>query len=123
MGVDFDRLRKFKPQDYDKRELIAHANYVINNYKDFTYVIGTEELAELSQAMSKFLRFEGDKRSTTHNRQDVCEELADAYFVLEMYRQRAGVSMDDLHQMMAYKICKRRDLMSRGWFIRPTTQV
>lgn len=66
-----------------------------------------EELAELTQQISKQLRGKGDKAH-------LAEEIADVYICLDMLRKMYGVDSELLAILISYKLDRTRDRMAVG---------
>lgn len=66
-----------------------------------------EELAELTQQISKQLRGEGDKAH-------LAEEMADVYICLDMLRKMYGVDSELLVTLISYKLDRTKDRMTVG---------
>lgn len=66
-----------------------------------------EELAELTQQISKQLRGKGDKAH-------LAEEIADVYICLDMLRKMYGVDSELLVTLISYKLDRTKDRMTVG---------
>ena len=66
-----------------------------------------EELAELTQQISKPLRGKGDKAH-------LVEEIADVYICLDMLRKMYGVDSELLATLISYKLDRTKDRMTVG---------
>ena len=66
-----------------------------------------EELAELTQQISKKLRGKGDRYHLT-------EEIADVYICLDMLRKMYGVDSEVLAGVISAKLDRTRDRMAVG---------
>ena len=66
-----------------------------------------EELAELTQQISKQLRGKGDKAH-------LAEEIADVYICLDMLRKMYGVDSELLAILISYKLDRTKDRMAVG---------
>lgn len=103
-----EELIKFKDVKLNGKEkkLIDEAanasiNYTTERNPDkprgfMNLIIATEELAELQQAITKFLRGKEDKLN-------LIEELADVEICLEYIKKSTGVSKEDLEKMKRFK--------------------
>ena len=64
--------------------------------------IAIEEMSELTKALTKNMRGE-------HNRQDIVEELADVYIVLDQIMLMNGIDLDDVVRKMNEKAQRTAD--------------
>ena len=122
MSVNLADYNRYRPGDFNPKSLRAQAKYMVNNYRNYAFIMAEEELAELTKAVSKFIRFEGNPNSLSSNRLDILEEIADAYWALELMIARSGINRDEIKKMMAYKYDKRQHYISTGTIIQGKMQ-
>lgn len=107
MSVNKDQLRRYG-QYYDRKRLEDLAKSMNKKLGDMAPVIAMEELSELIQATSKWLRFDRNPEANRDfykaDKLNICEEIADATIALHIIKHMAGVSGADINQMIAYKI-------------------
>jgi NTP pyrophosphatase (non-canonical NTP hydrolase) len=78
-------------------------NAVIAKYgKEHQTFVAIEEMSELMKALTKNMRGE-------HNRQDIVEELADVYIVLDQIMVMHGIDLDDVVKEMNFKAKRLAD--------------
>ena len=78
-------------------------NAVIAKYgKEHQTFVAIEEMSELMKALTKNMRGE-------HNRQDIVEELADVYIVLDQVMMMHGIDLDDVVKEMNVKAKRMAD--------------
>lgn len=78
-------------------------NAVIAKYgKEHQTFVAIEEMSELMKALTKNMRGE-------HNRQDIVEELADVYIVLDQVMMMHGIDLDDVVRKMNEKAQRMAD--------------
>lgn len=89
--IDFDRVRDAQQKTLDPSSVYIGIPGTRN------LIIVMEELSELSQEISKFLRGKKDLVGLT-------EELGDVYLALDYVKSICGISTDDLNKAMNVKI-------------------
>lgn len=103
-----NRMSLVSESDYSKE----YENYVlyeslastgINTY--IHLVIVMEELAELQQAISKLIRFDGDRLNLT-------EEIADVEIGLEYLYKIYDVNKDDINKIKYLKLKRLEDILN-----------
>lgn len=78
-------------------------NAVIAKYgKEHQTFVAIEEMSELMKALTKNMRGE-------HNRQDIVEELADVYIVLDQVMMMHGIDLDEVVKKMNEKAKRMAD--------------
>lgn len=83
-------------------------NAVIAKYgKEHQTFVAIEEMSELMKALTKNMRGE-------HNRQDIVEELADVYIVLDQVMMMHGIDLDDVVRKMNEKAKRMADRLEGG---------
>ena len=116
-----DRLIKYGTH-YDKKKLDGLAKGMNRKLGDMAAVIAIEELSELIQATSKWLRFDKDPNANKDfynmDKTNLCEEIADATIALHILRNMAGISGAEVNQMIAYKIDRKQEILNRGKMIK-----
>lgn len=75
---------------------MATVKQLLDKQKDISMVIAIEELAELQQALSKFLR----KKPNIDN---LCEEFADVTICLEWIKEYCNLNEEDIEKWRQYK--------------------
>lgn len=80
---------------------------VLDTLQDKSMVIAMEELAELQQAISKGIRGKLNKDNLT-------EEIADVYIVLEWIKAYYSVNSEELIKWRKYKENRIVDRLNRG---------
>ena len=75
---------------YTKRTCAVHS-------EEIKLIVAIEELAELQKALTKRLRGEG-------NVDDIVEEIADVYLMLEAVKYNLNISEEDIAEVMSYKM-------------------
>ena len=89
---------------------------------DMAPVIAIEELSELVQATTKWLRFDRvealNKDRIEEDRLNIIEEIADATIALSIIKNMAGVSQSDINQMIAYKVDRDFGLLNSGKMVK-----
>lgn len=70
--------------------------------KEHQTFVAIEEMSELMKALTKNMRGE-------HNRQDIVEELADVYIVLDQIMMMHGIDLDDVVRKMNEKAQRMAD--------------
>ena len=121
MSVNINRLRKYSPH-YDKKKLEDLAKSMNKKLGDMAAVIAIEELSELVQATSKWLRFdknpEANKEFYKNDKMNLCEEIADATIALHTLKHMAGLSGSEINQMIAYKIDQKKRFLNNGKMVK-----
>lgn len=83
-------------------------NAVIAKYgKEHQTFVAIEEMSELMKALTKNMRGE-------HNRQDIVEELADVYIVLDQIMVMHGIDLDEVVKKMNEKAKRMADRLEGG---------
>ena len=82
--------------DKDRFESITHKSWLANGEQE-SMIIVMEELAELSQAISKQLRNKGDYYN-------LIEEMADVIICLQIIKDNYNISKEDLIKSINTKI-------------------
>ena len=119
MSVDVTRLKATKPR-WDKKDLnvlTTRMNKELPN--DRALIIGIEELSELTQAVTKFMRFSSGKpiingSRYARNRRDVLEEMADVVIAIDIFKNHLGIGDKEFNQMLAYKINAKFSKLNNG---------
>lgn len=121
MSVNKDQLRRYG-QHYDRKRLEDLAKSMNRKLGDMAPVIAMEELSELVQATTKWLRFDRNPESNRERYRDdklnICEEIADATIALHIIKHMAGVSGGDINQMIAYKIERDFGLLNQNKMVK-----
>lgn len=122
--VDRNRLKNFDSSQNGKN-LNIFANRINEELKSMAPVIAIEELSELIQATSKWMRF--DRPGTNNTRIKIeedkihlTEEIADATIALHIIKNMAKISNNDIEQMIAYKLDRKRKFLDNGTIINKT---
>ncbi len=71
----------------------------VNLYGDKQYMVAVEEMAELMQALSKYLRIEyscDDEARLREPINNITEEMADVYIMLEQLQYMFGISNENI---------------------------
>lgn len=120
MSINKDDLRKYGKY-YDKKKLNILAKTMNKKLGDMAAVIAIEELSELIQITSKWLRFDkSDEQDSYYRAKDkmaLTEELADATIALHTLKYMAGISQQDIDQMIAYKIDRKSKFLNNGTIV------
>lgn len=117
MSVDYRKLKASAPMwSADDMKLLTTRMNSELGYKSL--IIGIEELSELTKAVTKYMRFSTGNRSNksnyNRNKMDVTEEIADVCIALNVFKNRVGISDDELNRMISYKIDKKFDILNSG---------
>ena len=116
-----DKLIKYDAH-YDKKKLNTLAKGMNRKLGDMAAVIAIEELSELIQATSKWLRFDKNPTANKDNynldKINLCEEIADATIALHVLRNMAGISGAEVNQMIAYKIDRKQEILNHNKMIK-----
>lgn len=116
-----ERLMKYGTH-YDKKKLDNLSKGMNRNLGDMAAVIAIEELSELIQATSKWLRFDKNPKANRNfyntDKTNLCEEIADATIALHILRNMAGISGAEVNQMIAYKIDRKQEILDHGKMIK-----
>ena len=119
--VNEAQLRKYGPH-YDKKKLDGLTKSMKRKLgNDMASVIAIEELSELIQATSKWLRFDQNPSGNDFYKNDkmnLCEEIADATIALHILKQVAGISGAEINRMIAYKVDHKQDILNRGRMVK-----
>ena len=121
MSINKDDLRKYGKY-YDKKKLNILAKSMNKKLGDMAAVIAIEELSELIQITSKWLRFDksGDQDPyyRAKDKMALTEEIADATIALHTLKYMAGISQQDIDRMIAYKIDRKSKFLNNGSMIK-----
>ena len=119
--VNKEQLIKYG-NHYDKKKLDVLAKSMNRNLGDMAAVIAIEELSEMIQATSKWLRFDKNPKANRNfykmDKTNLCEEIADATIALHILRNMAGISGAEVNQMIAYKIDHKQEILNKGRMIK-----
>ena len=122
--VDKNRLRNFDSSQNGKN-LNVFASRINEELKSMAPIIAIEELSELIQATSKWMRVDrpGTNKSKAKIEEDkthLTEEIADATIALHIIKNMAKISNNDIEQMIAYKLDRKRKFLDNGTIINKT---
>lgn len=122
--VDKNRLRNFDSSQNGKN-LNIFASRINEELKSMAPIIAIEELSELIQATSKWMRFDrpGTNNAKVKIEEDkihLTEEIADATIALHIIKNMAKISNNDIEQMIAYKLDRKRKFLDNGTIINKT---
>lgn len=110
-------FESYKPR-FNQKKMDKFSEKINIELKDKAIIIAIEELSELVCATSKWVRFDCSSRyknsrdKRERDRLNVLEELADATIAINIIRDKAGLTQDDLNQMIAYKLDKKFDILN-----------
>lgn len=79
----------------------------VNIYGDKQYMTAVEEMAELMQALSKYLRIEYSCDDNARLREpinNITEEMADVYVILEQLQLMLNIKNGDIHAAINRKL-------------------
>lgn len=79
-------------------------NKLVEKYKSKQLVVAIEELSELAKELCKVLR-------GLYDEDNVIEEIADVYIMLEQMKIYFGVDDNKLNEMIDYKINRTKERM------------
>ena len=122
--VDKNRLRNFDSSQNGKN-LNIFASRINEELKSMAPIIAIEELSELIQATSKWMRFDrpgtnNAKAKVEEDKIHLTEEIADATIALHIIKNMAKISNNDIEQMIAYKLDRKRKFLDNGTIINKT---
>ncbi len=122
--VDKNKLGGFNSSQNGKN-LNIFANKINEELKTMAPVIAIEELSELIQATSKWMRFDrpgtnNTKAKIEEDKIHLTEEIADATIALHIIKNMANISQNDIDQMIAYKLDRKRKFLDNGTIINKT---
>lgn len=122
MSVNVSKLKATRPR-WEKKDLEILTSRMNKELPhDKALVIGIEELSELTQAVTKFMRFTSGAKVINGpryvmNRTNVLEEMADVAIAIAIFKNRLGVSDREFNQMLAYKIDAKFAKLNNGELI------
>lgn len=122
MSVNVSKLKATRPR-WEKKDLEILTSRMNKELPhDKALVIGIEELSELTQAVTKFMRFTSGAKAINGpryvmNRTNVLEEMADVAIAIAIFKNRLGVSDREFNQMLAYKIDAKFTKLNNGELI------
>lgn len=106
------------PKHYDRDKLHKLSRSMNNQLGDTACVIAMEELAELIQMTSKWLRFgqyyKDDKQDKFNDKIRLTEEIADVYIALDIIKDKAHIEQSDINRMVAYKMKRKQGFLNNG---------
>lgn len=117
MSILMSDFESYKPR-FNQKKMDKFSEKINTELKDKAIIIAIEELSELVCATSKWVRFDCSSRHKNsrdkreRDRLNVLEELADATIAINIIRDKAGLTQDDLNQMIAYKLDKKFDILN-----------
>lgn len=110
------------PKHYDREKLHKLSRSMNNQLGDYACIIAMEELSELIQMTSKWLRFgqyyEDDKQDKFNDKIRLTEEIADVYIALDIIKDKANIEQSDINRMVAYKINRKQGFLNNGSIIK-----
>lgn len=77
-------------------------------------VIAMEECSELIKAISKMIRYSSDEDSVCMYKEDLIEEMADVYIILDELKMMYDVLEFDIEQMIKQKIDREEGRICDG---------
>ena len=117
MSIHMEALASYRPV-YSQKKMNKFSEKINRDLKDKAIIIAIEELSELVCATSKWVRFDCGYRNNRERKEkdrlSVLEELADATIALNIIKEKAGISQNDLNQMIAYKLDKKFNVLDRN---------
>lgn len=106
------------PKHYDGEKLHKLSRSMNKELGDVACIIAMEELAELIQMTSKWLRFgqyyKDDRQDKFNDKIRLTEEIADVYIALDIIKDNAHIQQSDINRMVAYKIDRKQSFLSNG---------
>ena len=112
MSVQIERLKQY-PKYYSIRNLEKLSSRMNKELCWMAPIIINEELSELQQAVSKWIRYntsciKPDDFSRERNYLNLIEEIADVTIALNMVKHMANISTEEINQMISYKIDRNK---------------
>ena len=107
-----DFIKEFKSDisfTEDERQRIIR-NMVFIGGADTECVVSMEEMAELQQQISKFIRGTGDRVS-------LLEEMADVYICLDMLMYIYGIDADEMQKAIDVKLKRNFEWQIKGDYL------
>jgi NTP pyrophosphatase (non-canonical NTP hydrolase) len=123
MSVDRIKLAQYG-NTYSSKYMDETVTRMIKEVDYKALIIAMEELAELIQAVSKMMRFnDGPNNMEEINKRlgwagddkgNLIEEYGDVIIALNTIKKKYNVNMDEVNQMIAYKLDKLNGKMDEG---------
>lgn len=95
-----------------QRKIMKEA--IEKNGKDNQSVIAMEECSELIKAISKMIRYSSDEDSICVFKDNLIEEMADVYIILDELKMMYNVLEFDIEQMIKQKIDREEGRIRDG---------
>lgn len=97
-----------------------------NELKSLAPIIAIEELSELIQATTKWMRFDrpGTNNKIERIKEDkthLTEEIADATIALHIIKDMANIKQKDIDKMIAYKLDRKEKFLNNGTIVNRTS--